>query len=539
VSTNGGTSFANITNNSNYSGNNSTTLTVSNTTTALSGTLYRAFTFNAGGNATSGVVTLTVNSAPAITLSPLSQSKAVGQTVTFTAGASGGPAPTLQWQFSTDGGTTFSNTTDGGNISGSNTPALTIINLDQVKSGRQYRLFAYNYVGTATSTAATLTISTPPSLTTDAANTTVTAGNTATFFVVATGTPTPSYVWQVSTDGGFSYGNLTNGGNVSGVTTANLTLSNTTAAQNGYLFQCVVSNTGGTILSSVAVLTVNFAPVFTTQPSNAAVTPGANTTFTVATTGNPAPTVQWQVSLNGGANFTNVVDGGNISGSTTPTLSLTPAFAGQNGDIFRCVATNSVNATTSTNATLTVTTPPMITAQPMAPPAVNGFTTFALSVTASGSAPFSYQWMLNGVPITGATGSQYIVLSANASYTGNYTVLVTNAGGNVTSAGALINVEMSPAINIQPKGPAVKNGSPATMFVSAYGVQPLKYQWYKNGRKVVNGGRISGALTSALSIARCSMADVGKYDVVITNALGTVTSTTVTLTIVTTTSTKR
>jgi len=370
-------------------------------------------------------------------------------------------------------------------------------------------------------------VQTPPSITTQPSNTTVVAGGTANFTVVAAGNPAVSYQWQVSTDGGFSFGNLTDNANITGSATANLSIANEIAFRNGFLYQCVVSNVAGAVTSNAVVLTVQFAPAFTTQPANVTVNVGDTVNFTVATTGNPAPTLQWQVSTNGGANFTNVILSGNIIGNTSTTLTmlLTPTSA--NGDLFQCVATNSVGVTNSTAAVLTVNTPPTITVQPTVPPHLNGLTPLAMSVTLAGTPPFSYQWMQNGMPIPGATSSTYIVLAANATNSGNYSVLVSNIGGNVTSSTTIpVEVDMKPEVSmpqLSPKNP-VKRGTAAQFHVVAYGVQPLGFQWEKNGKRMVNGGRISGANGLQLTIARTNMTDVGNYSVVVTNSLGKTTS---------------
>ena len=82
--------------------------------------------------------------------------------------------------------------------------------------------------------------------------------------------------------------------------------------------------------------------------------------------------------------------------------------------------------------------PPVIATAPQAKAVVFGGT-FTLSVTASGGAPFSYQWSKDGIPIAGATGATYTVVGATAGAAGSYTVAVINADGAVLSAPAVVS----------------------------------------------------------------------------------------------------
>jgi len=123
-----------------------------------------------------------------------------------------------------------------------------------------------NTAGTVTSSAATLTVNpapVAPTITTQPVNQTVTAGQTATFTVVAAGTAPLSYQWQK------------NSVNIAGATSASYTTPVTTTSDSGSGFTVVVSNTAGTVTSTAATLTVNPAPVaptITTQPVNQTVT---------------------------------------------------------------------------------------------------------------------------------------------------------------------------------------------------------------------------------------------------------------------------
>jgi len=87
---------------------------------------------------------------------------------------------------------------------------------------------------------------------------------------------------------------------------------------------------------------------------------------------------------------------------------------------------------TSSIATLTVIAPPVITAQPQSLTNAAGATA-SFSVTATG-ANLSYQWKFNTTNIAGATGSTYSIANVQAANAGNYTVVVQNTAGSVTSS---------------------------------------------------------------------------------------------------------
>ena len=91
------------------------------------------------------------------------------------------------------------------------------------------------------------------------------------------------------------------------------------------------------------------APIVTSDPSSQAVTAGNSVSLVAAAVGSPAPTVQWQLSTDGGNTFTN------IAGATSTKLTFTTA-SGQNDNEYQAVFTNSSGSATTTPATLTVNT---------------------------------------------------------------------------------------------------------------------------------------------------------------------------------------
>src|SRR5260370_6336780 len=115
---------------------------------------------------------------------------------------------------------------------------------------------------------------TPPTITTQPTNQTVTAGQTATFTAAATGSPTPTVLWQVSTDNGTTFSVIP------GATSTTLSFA-TTLSQNRNQYQAVFTNSAGSAPTTAATLTVNPAtpPAITTQPTNTTVTAGQTAKF--------------------------------------------------------------------------------------------------------------------------------------------------------------------------------------------------------------------------------------------------------------------
>ncbi|MCX6921966.1 MAG: DNRLRE domain-containing protein, partial [Verrucomicrobia bacterium] len=162
--------------------------------------------------------------------------------------------------------------------------------------------------------------------------------------------------------------------------------------------------------------------------------------------------------------------------------------------------------------------PPQITTQPQSVVAVPGGTA-TLQVAANGTSPLGFQWRKGGIPLLGSTATSITFSPVQIADAGSYDVVVTNAWGSVTSSAAYVTVAFPPQITTQPQSVAVLQGGTATFQVAASGAPPLSYQWRKGGNA------LPGALSNAYSIFPVQNGDAGSYDVVITNAWGSVTST--------------
>jgi hypothetical protein len=337
----------------------------------------------------------------------------------------------------------------------------------------------------------------------------VIAGQTATFTVAATGTAPLSYQW------------LKSNANIGGATSASYTTPATIAGDNGAKFDVIVSNSAGSVTSAMATLTVNaaaVAPTITTQPANQAVMLGQTATYSVTATGTAPLNYQWQKNS------------ANISGATAASYTTPATATGDNGAKFDVVVSNSAGNLISAMATLTVSTAavaPTITAQPTNQTVTVGQTaTFA--VTATGTAPLSYQWQKNSANISGATATSYTTpITATGDSGAKFDVVVSNSVGSVTSAMATLTVSaaaVAPTITTQPANQTVTVGQTATFSVSATGTAPLSYQWQKNS------ANINGATAASYTTPATVSGDNGaKFDVIVSNTVGTQTSTMATL----------
>jgi hypothetical protein len=155
------------------------------------------------------------------------------------------------------------------------------------------------------------------------------------------------------------------------------------------------------------------------------------------------------------------------------------------------------------------------------------------SVTAGGTAPLTYQWLKNGMALPGATSPAYRTPATSSADNGaRFEAMVSNSFGTITSIAATLNVSTSgsgpsgPSIAAQPASASAAPGQTATFSVTAGGTAPLTYQWQKNTID------ISGATLAVYTTPATTIADNGEqYRVVVSNATGSVTSTSATLTV--------
>jgi alpha-tubulin suppressor-like RCC1 family protein len=319
-------------------GASSNQLTLAAPTTAESGNRYRAVFTNAAGEATSSSATLTVQKAPQIALQPASETVEEGQAAEFEAAASGFPAPSVQWEVSSNGGTTWAA------VAGASTTHLTIAAAKTTESGHQYRATFTNAAGKASSAAATLTVREAPVVTGQPAPDTVNEGQNAVFTAGASGFPAPTVQWEVSGDGGETWSA------VEGATSTTLTIPAAKVSESGEQFRARFDNAAGEATTAPATLTVHAPPVVTEQPQSTTVAVGQSAVFDAAAMGVPTPTIQWEVSTNAGTSWST------IAGASTDQLTIASTKVSESGSEYRAAFTNLAGTATSAPATLTVAT---------------------------------------------------------------------------------------------------------------------------------------------------------------------------------------
>lgn len=389
-------------------------------------------------------VTFTVNAGtgPVITTQPTNQTTCSGNNATFNVTATG--VTGYQWQVSTTGcGGTFSN------ISGATSSSYTVTAPTTTQNGYGYRCVLTGQCGTTTSSCATLTVNVPPSITSQPSNIAVCSGSSASFTVAATGSGI-GYQWEISTNSGGTWTP------VPGATSSTYTIASTTTTMNGDQYRCVVTGLcPPAATSNAATLTVNSSVTVTGNPSNSTICEGTGTSFTASASGSGL-NYQWEVSTNGGSTWSNVVNGPNYSGATTPTLTLINTPPTFNNNRYRCNITSPpCTPGITTAAILTVNTFPVITAQPTNQTICEGGNpTFSVTATtAVGS--LTYQWQVstdNGATwsnLVGATTNTFSQTNIPVGQNGyRFRVIVTAGCGSSTSNAATITVNAFPVVSL-------------------------------------------------------------------------------------------
>jgi hypothetical protein len=139
---------------------------------------------------------------------------------------------------------------------------------------------------------------------------------------------------------------------------------------------------------------------------------------------------------------------------------------------------------------------------------------------------FTYQWYKNSAIIPEATGNTYSINNVTNNDAATYLLSVSNTQGSVSGSASLTVIPFAaPVITAQPSDLSLSSGYFGQMYVVANGVPNPNYQWRKDGTDIVSG------IYSSLVFTNVKEQDAGIYDVVVSNNVGSITSSGATLTI--------
>lgn len=374
----------------------------------------------------------------------------------------------------------------------------------------------YGKCGNVTTTPAHIRVGRATSISAQSMAVPTTLGGKATLSVTAEAPEEVlTYQWYNGTT------RLVEGKKYFGTTSNRLEINNITASDISNDYYVVVSGICGVAQSrNIKVFTAGVYTEFGATTVDACV--GGTVTLAAQAYSNPegrALNIQWF------RNGSRIVDGGKYSGATTSTLVITGTETADAG-VYTVRAELVGDASQNAEAMITVAiaTTPVITRQPSAVEACDGATA-TLGVTATAQGTISYQWLKDGVEISGATSNDYVIPTVTSARAGQYTVRVQTACGNILSDPAALSVKAAAVITVQPVATIqVQEGTDLQLSVQATGPGTLQYQWFKDGNP------IAAAVTPTFNKTAVVPADAGLYWVRVRSECGDLISDTTTVT---------
>jgi len=404
ASSNGSTGWSNVVNgtpaSASYSGINTSTLTIT------PGSTYYYHCLVSESNtctATSAISSLSVNTAPTITLQPTNKIICSGKNTTFKVGDSGSPT-SYQWQEKVPAGS-FVNITNGGVYSGATTATLTLTNVPTSMNTYSYQC-VLTVAGCSTSTTSIATLSvnaSPPAPPAPTPLANPACDNTYLTAVTSTVSGVTWY-WESTSSAGTS--------------TTSPSSSNYYVGVSDIYYLGARDNTNGCFTTTGTSVTVNLDPIVTSQPTNVSICDPSNTSFAVVASN--ATGYQWQVDNGGG--FVNC-SAAPYSNFTTNSLTITGATVGMNSYKYRCVVSGSAPCASvaSNSATLTITASLDPTTASSSP-----------AVSSIGCNTFNLSWTI------GNGSNRLVVVKSGSAVAGSPTDGTSYAASSVFGSGATI-----------------------------------------------------------------------------------------------------
>ncbi|MCX5771118.1 MAG: immunoglobulin domain-containing protein [Candidatus Hydrogenedentes bacterium] len=371
---------------------------------------YRCRVRNAGGEVYSQDAPLTVVVQPAIVTDPASQTVALGGLVMFTVVASGDEPLAYAWY-----------------KDGILEPVITcpcpsyMISNAQPSDAGEYYCTVSNAGGSAQSARAILNIGWPPTIVQHPESIEVTAGETATFQVVAEGTPPLHYEW------------IKDGEPLEWLDSPTYSITPVIMEDEGE-YSCQVWNDFGDIQSYPAMLSVVVPPAIITDPASQSVVVGGSVMFTVEASGDEPLAYAWYKDW--------ILEP--VITCPCPSYMISNAQPSDAGEYY-CTVSNAGGSAQSGRAQLTVWLPPMIVQHPASIEVTAGETaTFV--VVAKGTSPLNYEWIKNGDPLDTADSHSptYSISPVTMADAGEYACRVWNDFGDIQSYPAMLTVSGVP-----------------------------------------------------------------------------------------------
>ncbi|MFC2114615.1 immunoglobulin domain-containing protein, partial [Bacteroidota bacterium] len=462
----------------------SSTLVLSNITLADTG-YYSCAISNSHGTVYTDNALLSTLTAPTIVTDPTMSPKCIGESATFSIDANGSNPISYQWYNS------------NGVISGATNSSYTIKSAG-LNDASIYYCVATNQCSSVTSNGASLVIKTLPELSFLIPSSSICETDFHQFLVNSIGSTPITYQWFKS------------GQAISGATQTNYSITSATASDAGYYY-CKATNSCGSDSTNISVLTINTKPTIVSHPTTTTACEQTSTTFSVTANGSPTLKYQWfknNVAINGASNNSYTIN------------SLSTADAGT----YYCYVSNTCDSIQSNVATLTVNTIPAVTSQTSSTSRCSG-QSMTFDVTATGSAPLTYQWYKDNASISGATSSSYTLNTVASSDAGNYYCIVSNPCANKSTSVIVLSIDQAPTLSNQTGNSKVCEGQTMSFNVTASGTPPISYQWYKDN------AIISGATNYLLNFNSTTTNDAGDYHCIVSNTCGSIQSYTSSLTV--------
>lgn len=511
ISVDNGATFQQVQNGGIFSGASTGTLNANMVTANYDGAqFYCELSGSCGAPLQTEIATLAVSGLPSITSQPTDAALCIGQTIVFEA-TTNSSGLTYQWQVSTDGGATFSNVPNAAPYSGATTSTLSIAGANNSYLGYQYQLVVNGCGSQTISDVVEILPGASVTITLQPVDQTICENVPTSFSVNATNAT--AYQWQIFDGNGWIDlpEDLNQG--YSNTQTNQLNLSGLAVASGTITIRCLVSGgCNGDVPSGEAVLQVTPNVEIVNETIDQTVCVGNSAGFSINASGSSI-TYQWQMSVDGGATFTNLTETAAFSQVTSDFLIISNVQLNLDGAQFQCVVNGTCGGPITTNpSTLNVETTPAISLQPQNESACIG-TSVNFTVDAPGNVVWqweistdggaTFQTLNNGGIYSGAVSNNLVIGNIDASLDGYlYRAVLQACGVGVNSNAAVLSILPNTTIeDFIPSAP-VCAGENTSFSVEAENA--TSFQWEINDGSgflpITEGGIFSGVTTSTLQL---------------------------------------